>query len=68
MMTIMVIKVIGVIRYGVLFLVIVAIICQYLSIRALQIEQANVISLVENSGSIIISLILQIIVFKVSPR
>ena len=54
------------IRYGVLCLVIVAIICQYLSIRALQIEQANVISLVENSGSIIISLILQIIVFKVS--
>ena len=57
---------IGVIRYGVLCLVIVAIICQYLSIRALQLEQANVISLVENSGSIIVSLLLQIIIFKVS--
>ena len=33
-----------------LSLVIIAIICQYLSIRALQIEEANVISLVENSG------------------
>ena len=49
-----------------LSLVIIAIICQYLSIRALQIEEANVISLVENSGSIIVSLVLQIIIFKVS--
>ena len=57
---------IGVVRYGVLGLVIIAIICQYLSIRALQIEEANVISLVENSGSIIVSLVLQIIIFKVS--
>ena len=56
------------IRYGVLGLVIVAIICQYLSIRALQLEQANVISLVENSGSIIVSLLLQIIIFKVSHQ
>ena len=56
----------GVVRYGVLSLVIIAIICQYLSIRALQIEEANVISLVENSGSIIVSLVLQIIIFKVS--
>ena len=56
----------GVGRYGVLSLVIIAIICQYLSIRALQIEEANVISLVENSGSIIVSLVLQIIIFKVS--
>ena len=57
---------IGVLRYGVLALVLIAIICQYLSIRALQIEEANVISLVENSGSIIVSLVLQIVIFQVS--
>ena len=57
---------IDVLRYGVLALVLIAIICQYLSIRALQIEEANVISLVENSGSIIVSLVLQIIIFQVS--
>ena len=57
---------INVFRYGVLALVLIAIICQYLSIRALQIEEANVISLVENSGSIIVSLVLQIIIFQVS--
>ena len=57
---------IDVFRYGVLALVLIAIICQYLSIRALQIEEANVISLVENSGSIIVSLVLQIIIFQVS--
>ena len=57
---------IDVFRYGVLALVLIAIICQYLSIRALQIEEANVISLVENSGSIIVSLVLQIVIFQVS--
>ena len=57
---------IDVFRYGVLALVLIAIICQSLSIRALQIEEANVISLVENSGSIIVSLVLQIVIFQVS--
>merc|ERR1712062_419595 len=55
-------------RYGVLALVLIAIICQYLSIRALQIEEANVISLVENSGSIIVSLVLQIVIFQDLPN
>ena len=52
-------------RFGVVGLVLVAVICQYLSIRALQVEQANVVSLVENSGSIVVSLIFQMIIFKV---
>lgn len=55
-------------RYGVVALVVVAIVCQYLTIRALQIEQANVVSLVENSGSIVVSLILQIIIFQVREQ
>jgi len=55
-------------RAGVVVLVIVAIICQFLSIRALQLEQANVVSLVENSGSIVVSLLLQIIIFQDIPN
>ena len=53
-------------RAGVMVLVLVAIICQFLTIRALQMEQANVVSLVENSGSIVVSFLFQIIIFQVS--
>ena len=55
-------------RWGVLVLALVAWVCQYASIKSLQLEEAHVISLLENATSIIVSLLYQIIIFNDIPN
>ena len=57
-----------IIRWGITALALVATISQCLTIKAIQIEEAHIVSLVENAGSIVISLLLQIIIFGDIPN
>ena len=55
-------------RWGITALALVATFSQCLTIKAIQIEEAHIVSLVENAGSIVISLLLQIIIFGDIPN
>ena len=55
-------------RLGILSLALVTTVSQCLTIKALQLEEAHIISLVENAGSIIVSLLFQIIIFNDIPN
>ena len=53
---------------GITALALIATFQQCLTIKAIQIEEAHIVSLVENAGSIVISLLLQIIIFGDIPN
>ena len=55
-------------RLGITALALIATFSQCLTIKAIQIEEAHIVSLVENAGSIVISLLLQIIIFGDIPN
>ena len=55
-------------RLGAMILTGVAVVCQYASIKSLQLEEAHTISLLENAFSIVVSLLFQIIIFNDIPN
>ena len=55
-------------RLGILILALIGTISGCLTIKALQLEEAHIISLVENAGSIVVSLLFQIIIFNDIPN